>query len=218
MNPVTGFLRGYLSAAEMWLFLPLFASVLMAVLIFFVLQHALTSDEKTTGGSDDSEGAFRQRMMDMGKETTSNAKEKAERDGQAIAATKERQRLEKAEAKEQPETSAAADERPTPASSTAPPWSAAAGVAELRRRRGAARASAAAASSADASDNDWELVENEDVHSADDADHQLPSLYQQSTDDFIEAIHESTSSRTRSSTAGHPHACTPLHTPSPSGR
>ena len=197
MNPVTGFLRGYLSSTEMWLFLPLLVSVLMAVVIFVVLQHALTSDDKSTGLIKEDEAAFRQRMLDMGKEVTRKANDKAERDRSAIAATQVRLQQQKGEDTTQADTPATVNDPSTLAASSASS-SLAGAVSDLRRRRGAAKAKAAVASG-DSSDNDWELVDNEDVRMAGDSEqpYQLPTAFQQATDDFIESIHQRSNSRTQ---------------------
>ena len=196
MNPVIGFLRGYLTDAEMWLFLPLCVSVAMAVVCFFVVNHALelggAEGRAAQAEADDSKADFRLELLKLGEAVTRRAKEKSEADLQAIAAWGE---------------DALAEHRPTPrpepvleavgdaageglpaarggSSSVSP---AAAGT--VRRRR-SAKSAAAAASAEDASDNDWELVENEDVQRAEDSGFELPEPYGRDLDAFIEAVRE----------------------------
>jgi hypothetical protein len=155
-----------LSDTEMWLLLPVCASLLMAVVGYFLLNAAVDEAAKVT---DEDKAALKKEMKDMGEEVKRKAQEKVERDQQLIAARLEREKQ-----------SQATTEAEVP--SSAP-------LGGVRRRR----AAKARTTASDSSDNDWELVDKDggDGKADEDADVELPTA----TDASIEAVHRETNSQ-----------------------
>ena len=178
-----------LSDTEMWMLLPVCASLLMAVVGYFLLNAAVDETSKVT---DEERAAFKKEVSDLGAEVRRKAQEKVERDQQLIAARIERERL-----------ASAADATSTSGDSSTSP---AVQSAALRRRRVANKEVRTTAS--DSSDNDWELVDNDDDETtAEESDVGLPAHYQAATDAFVEAIHHDGNSQ--------PHAFAVYSTSSP---
>ena len=183
MSPVK-VLNVSLSDAELWLLLPLCASVLMAVVAYFVLNAAVDEASKV---SDEEKAALKRQLSDLGAEVTRKAKEKAEKDQQLIAARLERERAALAAAA----TQTADGSSPTAESSTSTSTVSPSESKGLRRRRGL-KAKAKTTTASDSSDNDWELVDTDEA-TADTADATLSAEYQTAADSFIEAVHQNAS-------------------------
>ena len=180
MSPVK-VLSVSLSDTELWLLLPLAASVVMAVVAYFVLNAAVDEASKV---SDEEKAALKQQLSDLGAEVTRKAKEKVEKDQQLIAARVERERAALAAAN--PELVDGSTTAAEPATSASP-----VSLSEskgLRRRRGV-KAKAKTTTASDSSDNDWEMVDSDET-AADAAESTLPAEYQTAADTFIDAVHQ----------------------------
>jgi len=179
MTAVWTFLRHYLTESEAWLLLPVLAAACVAVASFFFLQSQI---EQRSTVSDAEKADWRRQLIEQGKLVTERAKLKAEADAAATLANRQK----KLQALNNSSSSQPDDE-----ASTTP-------TDELRQRKGAKeqQQQPAADDSGMASDNDWELVDDERVERAEESEYEPPIEYQQAVEAFIETMQETPQSQT----------------------
>ena len=177
------FLRQYLTESEAWLLLPVLAAVCMAIGSFYFLQSAV---ERRSTVSDSEKADWKKQLLEQGKQVYERAKQKAEADAATMFANQQEKQQKPGNSSSQLHSSASSESSP------------AAGE-EIRQRKGKTstkespadeQQQLAADDSGAASDNDWELVDDERIARAEESEYQPPIEYQQAVEAFIEALHE----------------------------